>query len=548
MIAAMVFTGFASCARPGNEAVSSDGTQVARIGSYSISAAQVDELTRQQLEQVGGYGAGSPELEASFMAGVVGQLVEQGYVMQLAERRGVKVDDARISRMLDAQLDEEVVGFRRQLEQSGTLQAGATDEEFQKVFKEQVGTDLASVRQRQNEQLQEVMRDPARKANLVAAFSRQALLEDTAESMRPTDDQLKQGFDQLTYKRVLIREASGSKSQDEIARDALEEIRGGMEFERAMERYSQEPPAPGKKVSESTVVYARSDLGNMPGLASLEGLQPGQVGEVVTTLEGAAVYKLISMKDNVPQDFEAQKEDYRKAFAQSGAMQKLQSDLDAVRSEMPVEWKSRGYKALYDYYQITSRPDSTKDRGAALAAIEQEAQEAYGEPIGQKAAVFARLLAFQGRYTSASPEQREQLRDSQIEVLSAVMEVTESVSTRIDLAELYAEKRQGDDVYLQLLAAARANGRLDEQGQQLHGQIASNIDKYKASNLLDSNQAKEIEDVLERWRRDKAEQEESRRRFEEEAKKAEQDAAAQQGTTPAPQSRREAEGGSPQGR
>jgi hypothetical protein len=528
MIVAMVAGMFMSCGDPnrGGPDDLAGGFVVARIGDYSITSEQVDNLTRQQAESLMGSAANlGPELEATFMAGVLGQLVEQGLVMRVAQDRGIRMTDADVMRLADREIDQRVADMRQQYVMMGRLEPDATEEEFQKVFKEEMGEDLAVLRKQSSDELATHLKVPEQRVNIVAHFSREALINALRDQHKPGDEDLRQSFESYEFKRVLITpEGAGDQSPREKAAEVLADVRGGLEFERAMDRYSGETPAPDKRVSETTVTLARRDLTASPVLSSLQTLEPGQISEVLPLPDGAGFYKLIAKSEDLPEDFEERKEEYRHSYADSQAAALLQADLDKLRKDGPIVWESEGYQALYDLYVVTSdfrRP--REERAAEWRRIEEVAARAAREDaVGMKAAIYARMLAFQSRYQDSTPAEREDMRQERIEVLEAVLVVTESPQMRMELAELFAENQDGEGVFRHLLAGARANAAPDESGQQMYNEINSHIERYQSSGLLTAEQIAQLEEVQARWRAERAQQEiyeEEMRRQEEEMRK-----------------------------
>jgi acid phosphatase family membrane protein YuiD len=506
----------------------------------------VDAQLQGQMRQFGAMADMlGPTFEAGTYARVLNGLIDQAAYLPLAKKNGVDLGDAALLKAAERQLDEEAAAQREQAEMTGQLKKGATDKDWDDFLKKNVGKTFAEIRQMRLDGVRKALADASQRDSAMISLARPALEQQLASKMNVSDEQLRKSFENVTYKRVLLKTGVPGKTPDERAQAALKEIQGGLKFETAIDRYSNELPTPGKKLSETTNTASGSALATDPQFKALADLKAGQVSGVVDVPEGKAIYKVVSRTPNVPKDFETKKEDYRrKAVADL-----VKADVDRQLKELKasgnlVQFSAPGYRALYEYSLMTG--DNPMAPVADLAKAQQiynQAKQAVqkNEGYDARAAALAQYAALDSMYNAAGSN-KESLRQARIDTTLALLETSESHKLRMDLVELYVEAKQNQPAAEQLLTAARNNTSFDETGQRRSQEIGAKRQELKSKGILSAEQERMILDEERRWQKDKAEtdrlaaeqkrmEEELRKQAEAEAKK---NAATKPGTTPAP--------------
>jgi len=161
-----------------------------------------------------------------------------------------------------------------------------------------------------------------------------------------------------------------------------------------------------------------------------------------------------------------------------------------------------------------------------LAAIVDRAKKviASGQGWEQRPAALTFYGALDQMYNAPGTD-KAKLSDDRVASIEAVLQGSEDSTLRMDLVNLYAEKKQLDKAANALLLAAQSNSDFSGAGQQRFGEIAAKLQMLRGDKAFPNEVAVEIEKAQGNWRGqkiqfDKAQAEEKRREDEERRKAA----------------------------
>ncbi len=502
---------------------------IATVAGTPITFNQVEEDAREQTQQYYMQMESVPvEMEADLLGRVLRQLVTQSLVIELAKQGGIALTDEDVLSTVKSEFEQSVQSEKALLVSEGKLKAGATDVEVDGAFKVKHGSTLTEMRAHNLEDAKNVLADPKRRPNLVAFFTNQALVNARKGKMVPSDDVLKKSFDTLVVKRIMFNGTKGNAM--ESAAKAIGEVKGGLTFEQAIDRYSTEAPEKGKKLSETTTNMTAASLEGIPMFKSVLALKTGEMSPPIASGAGALVYKLVARKSVVPKDFEAGKRGYADAYATQAANRAVGAEVEKMRDSGVVVWKSEGYHVLFDYVSMLATGDSSA-QGEAFAKLEERASAApTTDPAGSKPAALVRYLALQRVPTGKTPEAISAIKQKKIEAISNLLVTSENFDLRMELVDILVADKD-PLAATELLHAVGNNNSPTEVGQRNFSDSIARLDKIKAAKIGSAEDLMAIDAELERWRKEKKEydvgQAEIKLLADEDKKRAEAEAKAE---------------------
>lgn len=527
-------------------------TSFAKIGDTELTLAQLDRLeklsTDRRLEQARMQDPDftfGPREQSGILASALFDLVNYGIQIDLAKKQGVDLSDASVRKIVG---DDTVANMesqeRAQLEATGKLKAGATQSEFEAALKAADKPAPDQVRADQVRQIDQLLADPATVILARGYAASTALRNSIRARIRPTDDQLKRFGSTLVTQRVLLRSNPSDKEKVKAkAESILEEIKGGLDFKRAMAQHSQDNPNPGKSLAESISRLPMQFMGMMPGMDQLEGLNAGQMSGVIETFEGFAIYRVQAIEP--PTDFAKLKTMLQSSYVDAQTTKQFDEMVKKERAAAVQKITVPGFRALLDIQLAILESGKNAD----WQKLFDQATEAMtgGDAIGMRAAAFARMETHSRLWASLTADQKAERRQERVEVLTEALQGSESVDFRLELVDLLLEMKS-PEAGIELFAAASANNQPSARGQQYFGDINARLLKLREAQLINDDAAKQIEAEQRRWvdekrlfdeemARQKREEEEARKRAEAEAKAEEAKAR------PTPQARDEASKG-----
>lgn len=519
---------------------------IAEVGKIPITFDSVDDLARQQTQQYfAQLESVPPELEANLQGGVLRQLVNQSLVMELARREGISLSDEQLLSMVAMQFDQSVASERKRLESEGKLKPDATAAEVDEAFKKESGQTLSQIRAKNDADVKTMLADPTGRSNVVAFFTNQALVNQYKKQATPTDDQLKRSFDTLVLKRILFNGEKGDAVTQ--AQKVADEIKGGLSYEQAVDRYSTETPTPGKKLSETTTTLTVGSIEGLPDFQPVLALKPGDISPPVRSGPGAVLYKLVERKNVLPPDFEKSKAGYADAYATQIANRKVTDAIQKLQEEGLIQWKSEGYHVLYDFVTLLDKGNPLGHEQEFRELEQRAAAVTSGsDAAGTKPAALVRYLALQRLPAGTTEGEKDTLAQKKLEAIGNLLLTSESPELRLEMVDLLVERKDAL-ASKELLSAAQNNTSPTMVGQRAFSDIVARLEKLKALKLGDPKDIVAIEKELERWRVDKKEydegqaemkklEEEQRKEAEAEAKAEEARAKKENAVTPPPSS------------
>lgn len=503
---------------------------IAEVGKIPITFNAVDDLARQQTQQYfAQLESVPPEIEANLQAAALREILGQALVVELARREGVTLDDEQILKLATLQFDQAVAAGKKRLESEGKLKPGATAAEFDEAFKKESGRTLAEIRAKNESDLKTMLADPTGRSNAVAIFTNQVLVNQYKKQTTPTDDQLKRSFDTLVLKRILFNAEKGDATAQ--AQKVADEIKGGLTYEQAVDRYSTETPTPGKKLSETTTSLTVGSIEGLPDFQPVLALKPGEVSPPVPSGPTVVLYKLVERKNVLPPDFEKAKASYADAYATQIANRKVTETIQKLQEEGLIRWKSEGYHVLYDFSALLQKgnPSGHEEEFRELEK-RASAVTSGSDAAGTKPAALVRYLALQRLPAGTTEDEKDALAQKKLEAIGNLLLTSENPELRLEMVDLLVERKDAL-ASKELLNAAQNNTSPTTVGQRTFSDIVARLEKVKELKLGDPKDIVAIEKELERWRVDKKEydegQAEMKKLEEEQRKEAEAEAKAE---------------------
>jgi hypothetical protein len=532
---------FQSCAQAGpnqqgQENPSDLGTPVAKIGDFTITTTMVERQLEQQLQ---GYLSQLPaSVVLSYRGSALGSLVEQGEAIALAKKLGITATDEEVISAALKRIDEGVEGAKQQLIGFGQLKPNATPAEVEAALRSQLGgKTLAEYKADQEKQLRTLLQQPATRETARSVVYAEKLVDATKKKLNVTDDELTHSFDSFIFKKIYINTAkAGSMSPIEKARAIYNEIKGGLSFERAIDKYSADTPDPKKPLSEKTFPMARQSMVSSAQYAGLLSLKKGEMSQPIEELVGASIYKLIDVKTELPKDFAKNKETHRTNYINAIASTKLREDLKQFESA--VKWEDKSFETLYAWTKLqTDTSLGPEQRVQRLTELLQQAKKSSETGSGDVGTLLS-FNIFNDLYEKASPAQKKALVDQGVEIYELYFRNNEDPQARVRLADMLIEKGNGKLALDHLMRAAETNQyKTDPAGTAAFQVINSKIDVLQQKKLVTEEDLKSLVALQNSWkeqkRKDDAAAEEQRKKDEAD-KKAAEEAAKKAAKTPAP--------------
>ncbi len=523
------------------------GPAVASVGDYKVTADQVEMLANQQLEQLGqAMTALGPELQARFLAETLERQLDEGYLLELAKERKLDLSDASVMKSIEASFERQLSQERQRLEGTGKLAKGASDSQFVEALqKEQPNFDPAAEKAKQVDTAKQALADPVRRPQILAYVANQDVQAAFESEAKASETDLKAFFDIYKTKRILITAAaSGSQTPEELGAKVVAEIKGGLSFEKAMDRYSKDQPEPKKALSETVTQVTGRMIAGDSAYEPVAKLAVGAVTDPIPQSGNIVIYKLIGKSSDLPKDFADKKATYESEYKRTVAQRELAKSLEAIKKAVPVKWDSAGFKALVDWKKIADGGfglvgEAKAKRHAELQAVAEAAKAALTtDSVGQRAAIYAHFSANSVIWSESDPKEKEALRESRIEAVNLLLTITESAQLRLELVDLLAAKKD-PGAGNELARVAEGNFDPTQPGQSVYSAVFAKMAQLQKAKLITPDQEKRIDVAQANWRvvkveQDKAEAEAKRLQAEADKKAKEEAAKAKASEPPKP--------------
>lgn len=520
----------------GSHASASANKVAVEVGGLPIYAEALSEQVSQQKANQMPMGGGlSPDMELNLFGSVVSNAVNSASQAAVAQANG-KISDEDLLKALDRYLEGETEAYKSQLVAMDKLKADATQEQFDKAYKDLTGNSLADYKKKSRDGIAANLKDPEKRNAILLGLSGTILQIQAESKVNLTDADVKRQFDMYEVKRILAKNiVPGNASVDERIAKAEAALKSGTPFEKAVDLYSEDLPMGGKKLSDMTNTIPGAGLLSDPEMKSLLSLKAGDVSGIVKTPEGKAIYKVINVKSDVPKDYDRRKDFYKQQLVAEITQPVVKDQVEAFKAKPgAVKFVSKGWKAVYDYQEaMTNVIDPSGKGGPAdkMPAIYDEAKAAVKEGGSDaRPAVLVQYAAVSFMLRNPGAD-KEKLRPELIESVKAILDRSENFQVRMSLVDAYIEGKQTDEAVAALIAAVESN-RVDAAGEANNVQIADRLAKMIKDKQLKPEQEKAIQDAQVKWRAEfdeakrQAEEVKKAREKEEAAAKAEAEAAA----------------------
>jgi hypothetical protein len=504
-IFALMFVAFAvsfissgsKCNTVQDESLQADqGPAFASIGKFNATIMEVDQLANNNAASASSF---SPDTVAQSYASQTANVMDHLFNLALASDKGIVMDDKAVEEAIPSLWQGQLDTYRSRLVQAGKIKPTATDAEFSVAFNQALGISVDQQKQQFTDDFHKAFSDPARKELIRSEVAMQQLTQKYSAIGAPTDDELKNSFGSYKVQQLTVVNKPGVDPK-EVANQALAAIKGGMSFEDAIKKYSNDTPVKGKSLTDPQDVNSFM-FEISPAYRVLLDLKQGDVSGVVDAGQGNSfmIFKVVKFTPNVPPDFETKKADARKSMQQMAAQMAMQQDLSALKSSGKIEWKSAAFKAIYDYENAQSAP-SNKD--AALRAVQADAKKALDtDKDNSRIAALAYYISTKDLYDAATPDQKKSLLQDRIASIEDVLQTAESPETRLQLVDLYLQSNRPADAALQMVATAKSLTGGSAQALGTYETFLARYEKLKATNQLAADKKKEIDEALSNWKK-----------------------------------------------
>lgn len=477
---------------PGQEDVK--GTPVVTVGKFAATSDEIDGIVSGQRNSNGSFTAID---EAKAYGQAITNVMNHVYGLAFSASKGVTLDDKAVEEAIPSLWTQQVNNIRQELEQTQHLAPNASEKDFEAALMKERGQTLDQARQQFTDDFNKAFDDPAKKELIRSEVANQALSEKYQAQTDITDDDLRASYSTVSAQKISFEGKTGQEG-DALAQKALADIKGGMSFTDAIKKYSTAKPLPGKSLTDSTDIPAQI-LQFLPAYKPLFKLKVGEVSGPIELQTGTSIFKITNIKQNLPPDFDKNKDQLRKDLQKQTASTAMLEDLDKFKKANPPKWESPAYKAMYDYEMMTEEPTANpEEKTKKLVDIESEAKNALNGTDGRVAAL-AYFAANSDLYNSATPEKKKAMAADRISALMAVLQGSESPTLRLELVDLYLAKKDTKDAAEQLKSAALALTGTAVEDQKNYEGVLSKLDQLKASKQISEEDAKTIQSTLDKW-------------------------------------------------
>lgn len=515
-------------------------TAVAKVGEYPVTEKAIWDMADQSLKQAMQQFSGQlpPGILATFVGSAIEQQINAGVLLKLAEDKGVKLDDDAVLNATDMAIKEEIESRKQQLIASGKIKADVTDAVFESVHEKEYGMKTAAFREQVLKQYGDALKDEAQRNQLLVQAANTLVMEKFMAEVPAADDTVKSFYDLYLCKRVFLKQdAHPGEDLIKKATAIKAEIAGGLKFADAMDKYTDDPPGPGKKKHDNEFQLDGKTAALNEAYAPITKQKPGEVGGPYSLGDQGVSLVVFNTKTNsAPPDFDQNKAKYIKEFKRDSAAGLLQEALKKLKAGDLVTWESPAYHTMYDYVTFEQSEEGRKMDPKAKAAKYEEllkrAEESKSDPMGSRIAPLATFAIFNAIWGQSTEAQKAAMNDRRVEILTNVLQQMESADLRLELADMLATKKDGAGVTESLKQAAHSiSSDFGATGQKTFTDIQSRLLKFKAANILTAAQEKEVRTILDDWVKSKAQydtyeaeqkakDEADRKAFEAEQKKA----------------------------
>jgi hypothetical protein len=477
---------------------------VAEVNGIAISGRQLESDLEKQ--------TGGAPLPVNYRIEMLGSLlrqqINQALAIKLASDEGaeISVEEARtkiIQQLIESQ--------RIQLIQEQKLRPDASQQEFESAYKAASGRSILDARKEVEGQIEKALAEPNGETIIKGAAASLLWIEKNKSKYMPTDQQIAEENKTIVIKEISVDATlAGKEKPEDKANAILKEIKGGLSFEGAMDKYLPKPADKRKKASDITKDVLESSIRFNPDLASLMTLKPGQMTGVVKDADGPSVIKIV--RKGLPTDFDKRKDALKDRKATEEANKAFNEKLEKIATPENVKWHDEAFRVLYDYSGISS-PSAMLDpnRTKKLTELIDRALEAQKKGTSSIAIGVAKL-SMDAVIVALPPAKASEL---ELKVLPVYVNQSPDPDVKVELAGLYVDTGKTAEAQAAISSAAvGVSAHQDESGKTYWKDLNAVIGRAKTKKILDDQQVSDLNKQYQDWQKAFAEAEKARKEAE----------------------------------
>lgn len=494
--------------RGGPQMAQAPKTSIGTVGDQAITAEAVDRYYTQLSGQMGD--SPDPAIVAQNYGRAVSFAVNDAVFEHLAVQAGISIEPDGLGEMVNkvaAEQAEQTIAFEK-----GTIGVGKSEADFALAFKNKYQMSPSEFKEKQAEQIKQDLQDPDKAATMYRQVIQIALVDKVKAGKQFSDDDIKKSYDTWVTKRIFADAFKKDPNKPDFAgaRERMEKVKaaldGGMDFEAAMNQFSDDPVGPGKKSkSESTIDYDRSNLEHDRNLKPILSLKIGERTAIVDTGSGAAIYRLTRLGSSLPKDWEKTKAQRVTQLQDSYASNEVYDRVVKIKKDGTVKWTAKGFKAVYDWAEAKADPDLATDEVKRREAFQKAYEDAKavlaeGAGLDERPATLAEYGAFEDLWKLSTDAQRNELKADRVEVLADVLTMSDSLDLRMELANLLIDQKKPDEALEQVSSAAQLLFTYDEKTISNYKRVEAMNTKLAAAGVA-ADSLKAVNENLDTYRK-----------------------------------------------
>lgn len=486
------------------------------VGQQKINVSQV-ELAEKNFQNDPTAAAGDPQVDFLNAVRAIDQIATEAAISNLAKKNGVVVTDAAVTALLVKQKPEFIARQRQDLITAGKIKADASEADFVKAFKEKNGTTPDEAHKAFIDNILSKMKDPTSGSTLKVQVEG-ALLNDLYQTKSTvTIEKLKDSYTSYKVKRLMFTDPKMDVEQKKAeAAKALVDLKNGVKFDDAIKKYD-------KSGSNVVMPLDKKRVETSDQLKFLLDLKPGQFSDVREENGTVIIYQLVDVKQELPPDFEKNKETLLKNFKVTEANDKLESEIKAYKEGGNIQFKDDGFKLAYDLYQLQANGFSQglDKMSAQLKEIATKAKSIQPQTVlGSKLKTLVRYMAFESYFMGLKPDEQKAEREERTEILREVLEDTPSMRLRMDLFDNLVAAEDYESAGETLVDAAKNDVGSDPASVAANNELEARIAQAEKNAKIPKESIEAAKKEVERWKRERAEDEKQREADEKEMKES----------------------------
>lgn len=501
---------------------------IATVGKVSLTGQVFDNIVTKSTRNYPPEFISQPEVSTMVYQGALTQATMMAAAVDMAEERGIKLDDKTATAQFQKNITEEIAQFVSSLKAQGQLKPDATDADIDAAFKAQFGGDRKSLTEQATDEMAANLSNPNLRLLAVAPILQKMLLDDEKKKVAYTEEDLKKSFDQFTFDVVKFNKPGAKPDDVKLNADkGLADLKAGKATTDVRAAYG----APLGKDEKPTQVISRSALEFDPQSKTLLAMKVGDVSPVIEQFGETKVMKLLSVENKLPADFDKTKAQMIDQKKSSMAEKQL---VEALRKRAQgAKWNSPGLAAMAEWAATTTDEKIAGDPAKRAAAVEKIYDKLAAvkdeNPAGRKALALATFASTSDLYQAAkNPVDKTKWGKARLAAYKACFEYGDSAESRLNAADLAIEVGDKDALFDHLLEAARINTQYTPQGAQLQSRTAATLDKAKKASMITDTEAQKVQKELDAWVANKTEFEKEQAEIAKEKAAAANSAGSQQ--------------------